>query len=246
VRYRFVDCAWELLDPDAGRRLYERVHVPGASHLDLDRDLSDLSVPDAGRHPLPSAAAFAEAAGRAGVGPGVFVVAYDQGTGGAAARLWWLLRHFGHEECAVLRGGLAAWGGALASGEERVEPAAFEPRPRGGDTIDADELHARLREPGLVVLDARAPGRYSGADLSGLDPHEGHIPGAVNLPYTSAAPLPREVLDAKEIVASCGSGVTACVLAHELTLAGRPDVRLYPGSWSDWSRRGLPYETGPG
>jgi thiosulfate/3-mercaptopyruvate sulfurtransferase len=244
MRYQFVDCAWELTDRAAGRALYERAHVPGASHVDLDTELSDLSVPDAGRHPLPSAEAFAEAAGRAGIGADVFVVAYDQGYGGAAARLWWLLRHFGHERCAVLRGGLAAWGGPLASRSERVEAATFTPRPRDDDTIDAEALHRRLGEPGLVVLDARAPARFTGEEDSGLDPYPGHIPGAVNLPYTAPTPIPDEVLAARELVASCGSGVTACVLAHELVLAGRADVRLYPGSWSDWSRRGLPAERG--
>jgi thiosulfate/3-mercaptopyruvate sulfurtransferase len=244
VRYRFVDCAWELTDRAAGRALYERAHIPGAAHLDLETDLSDLSVPDAGRHPLPSAEAFAESAGRAGITDGVFVVAYDQGYGGAAARLWWLLRHFGHDDCAVLRGGLAAWGGPLATGAERVEPAEFRPRPRSGDTIDADELHARLGEPCLVVLDARPHARYTGEEDNGLDPYAGHIPGALNLPYTAPTPIPEEVLSAREVVASCGSGVTACVVAHELALAGRGDVRLYPGSWSDWSRRGLPVERG--
>src|SRR6476646_6082822 len=96
MRYQVVDCRWELLDPEAGRRAYFAGHVPGASFLDVDADLSDLSVPDAGRHPLPSAEKFAAAASRAGIGPGVFVVAY--GTMGGAERLWWLLRHFGHDE----------------------------------------------------------------------------------------------------------------------------------------------------
>src|SRR3954466_2283622 len=89
-RFQFVDCRWELLDAEAGRRAYLAGHVPGASFLDVDADLSDLSVPNAGRHPLPSAESFAAAAGRAGIGDGVFVVAY--GTGGGSERLWWLLR----------------------------------------------------------------------------------------------------------------------------------------------------------
>src|SRR6185369_1648254 len=125
-RFQFVDCRWELMDAEAGRRAYLDGHVPGASFLDTDADLSDLSVPDAGRHPLPSAEKFAAAAGRAGIGEGVFVVAY--GSMGGAERLWWLLRHFGHDDCAVMVGGILASGGELRAGEEAVEPREFVAR----------------------------------------------------------------------------------------------------------------------
>ena len=126
MRYRFVDCRWDLADPEAGRQAYLEGHIPGASFLDVDRDLS--SPPGAGgRHPLPAPEHFAEAAGRAGIGDGVFVVAY--GRLGGAERLWWLLRHFGHDDCAVLE--LDAWHGPLRGGDETVEPATFVPRPRG-------------------------------------------------------------------------------------------------------------------
>jgi thiosulfate/3-mercaptopyruvate sulfurtransferase len=243
VRYQFVDCRWEIGQPGRGRQLYLQGHIPGASFLDVDEDLSDLSLEDAGRHPLPSAERFAEAASRAGIGPGVFVVAYDQGASGGAARLWWLLRHFGHAEVAVLRGGVEAWMGPLHQGEERLRPATFRARTREGDTIDALELRRRLGEEGLVVLDARAPERYRG-DVEPLDPVAGRIPGARNLPYDTAEPVPDDVLSAREIVVYCGSGVTACVDLLALALAGRPDAKLYPGSWSDWSRRGLPVERG--
>jgi thiosulfate/3-mercaptopyruvate sulfurtransferase len=175
---------------------------------------------------------FTAAAGRAGIGDGVFVVAY--GSMGGAERLWWLLRHFGHDDCAVIE--LAGWAGPLRAGEEEVAPAEFTPRPRTGDTIEADELRERLGE--LVLLDARVPERFRG-DVEPVDPVAGHIPGAVNLPWNE--PL-RDVSDG-EIVAYCGSGVTATVLIHRLALAGR-DAKLYPGSWSEWSGRGLPAETG--
>ena len=242
MRYRFADCRYELGQPGRGRELYRAGHVPGSSFLDLDTDLSDLSVPEAGRHPLPSAAAFASAAGRAGIGAGAFVVAYDAGNGGAA-RLWWLLRHFGHDDCAVLDGGLDVWLGPLATGEEEIEPAEFRPNERSDDTIGADELLARLGDRRLLVLDARAPGRYRGEGES-LDPVAGHIPGARNLPFTEAHTLPPDVLEAEELAVYCGSGVTACVDLLALHRAGRTDARLYPGSWSEWSRRGLPVETG--
>lgn len=222
--------------------MYLEGHIPGASFLDVDTDLSDLSVPDAGRHPLPSAQRFAASASRAGIGSGVYVVAYDENKSGGAARLWWLLCHFGHERVAVLDGGIAAWLGPLASGEEQVEPARFQAKARSDDTIDAEELQARLGEPGLVLVDARAPERYRG-EVEPIDRIAGHIPGAVNVPFAGAA-LPDEVLEAKEIVVYCGSGVTACVDVLALDRAGRPDAKLYPGSWSDWSTRGLPIETG--
>src|SRR5215831_10862510 len=101
MRYRLVDCRYELGRPERGRELYLEAHVPGAAFMDLEADLSDMSrAPGAGRHPLPSAEAFADSAERAGIGSDVFVVAYDQGMTGGAARLWWLLRHFGHDGCA--------------------------------------------------------------------------------------------------------------------------------------------------
>jgi thiosulfate/3-mercaptopyruvate sulfurtransferase len=244
LRYRFVDCAWELGRPEAGRTRYLAGHIPGASFLDLDGELSDFSIPDAGRHPLPTAEGFASSASRAGIEEGVFVVAYDHGTGGGAARLWWLLRHFGHEDAAVLRGGIDAWQGPLRGGDKEAEPAAFVPRPREGDTIQADELLARLGEKGLVVVDARAPERYRG-ETEPIDPVAGRIPGAVNWPATEAGgPVPEEITRANEIVVYCGSGVSACVDLLALHAAGRADARLYPGSWSEWCRRGLPGERG--
>jgi thiosulfate/3-mercaptopyruvate sulfurtransferase len=242
LRYQFVDCRYELGKPGRGRELYLEGHFPGASFLDVDTELSDPSVPNAGRHPLPPAERFAEAASRAGIGSGVLVVAYDQGMTGGAARLWWLLRHFGHEDVGVLDRGIAAWRGRLATGPEEIEPGRFEPRLRSSDTTDAEELERRLGEAGLVVVDARAPERYRG-DVEPIDPVAGHIPGAINVPY-AAADLPPDVLEAREIVVYCGSGVTACVDLLALDAAGRPDARLYPGSWSDWSSRGLPAERG--
>jgi thiosulfate/3-mercaptopyruvate sulfurtransferase len=241
MRYRFVDCTYELGKPERGRELYLAGHIPGASFVSLADDLSDLSVPDAGRHPLPDAEAFAAAASRAGIGEGAFVVAYEQRPGGGAERLWWLLRHYGHDDCAVLD--FAGWHGPLRAGPEAPEPATFVPRPRTGDTIEAEELLARLGEPGLVVVDARAPERYRG-ETEPYDPVAGHIPGAVNWPFLAAGEVPPDVLAAPEIVVYCGSGVSACVDLLALAERGRPDAKLYPGSWSDWSRRGLPVETG--
>jgi thiosulfate/3-mercaptopyruvate sulfurtransferase len=230
MRYRFVDCRWSLDDPGAGRRAYLEGHIPGATFLDVEQDLS--SAPGSGgRHPLPNRAGFAAAAGRAGIGPGTFVIAY--GTLGGAERLWWLLRHFGHDDCAVLE--LEGWRGPLRAGQETVESVGFTAVERTDDTVDRNELERRLGE--LVVVDARVPARWRG-EANAVDRVPGRIPGAVNVPWNDAdAPLPEG-----ELVAYCGSGVTACVTLHRLHLAGRAG-RLYPGSWSEWEQNpALPVE----
>ena len=243
MRYQFVDCRWELGDPARGRELYLAGHVPGASFLDVDEDLSDLSIEGAGRHPLPNAERFAETASRVGIGEGVFVVAYGQM--GGAERLWWLLRHFGHDDCAVLQGGIDAWQGPLSQGEEQLERAYFEPQPRDDDTMTADEIASRLDDNGLFVVDARAESRWRG-EANPIDKIPGRIPGAVNVPFTQGDVVPAELLAVPEIVVYCGSGVTSCVNLFALARAGRPDAKLYAGTWSEWESlgRGLGCEVG--
>jgi thiosulfate/3-mercaptopyruvate sulfurtransferase len=223
VRYVFIDCRWSLDDPGLGRAQYLAGHIPGAAFLDVELELSGPPG-GAGRHPLPAPGDFARAAGAAGIGPGVFVVAY--GSLGGAERLWWLLRHFGHDACGVIE--LDSWRGPLAGGDEPAEPASFEPQPRSDDTIGPAELATRLGE--LVVVDARVPARYRG-EQNPVDRVPGRIPGALNAPWNE--PLPD--LPPGELVAYCGSGVTACVTLHRLQLAGRGG-RLYPGSWSEWEQ----------
>jgi thiosulfate/3-mercaptopyruvate sulfurtransferase len=230
---RFVDCR----NSDA----YLAGHIPGAAHADPERDLTGAGIEGGGgRHPLPAATAFAEWASAAGIGPETLVVGYDARTGWAA-RLWWLLRHFGHDRAAVID--LACWKGPFWTGSEEIAPAEFVARPRADDTANAEELLARLGDPSLVLLDARAPERYRG-DVEPIDRIAGRMPGARNLPFTDTSAVPAELLEARELVVYCGSGVTACVNVLALTLAGRDDVRLYPGSWSEWSELGLPVERG--
>jgi thiosulfate/3-mercaptopyruvate sulfurtransferase len=209
--------------------LYVEGHIPGASFLDVDADLSSPPS-ERGRHPLPDADDFARAAGRAGIGVGVFVVAY--GNMGGPERLWWLLRHFGHDDCGVID--FEAWRGPLVCGEEEIEAQEFRAREGAGDTIEADELAGRLDE--LVVVDARIPSRYRG-EPNPIDRKPGRIPGARNAPWNE--PLPE--LPDGELVAYCGSGVTACVVLHRLHLAGR-EGKLYPGSWSEWEQLDLRVE----
>jgi thiosulfate/3-mercaptopyruvate sulfurtransferase len=241
VNYQFVDCRWELGQPARGQELYLDGHVPGASFLDVERELSAApGGAEGGRHPIPTAEDFARAAGAAGIGEGVFVVAYDQGMTGGAARLWWLLRHFGHDDVAVLDGGIGVWAGPLARGEERVEAREFSPRERDDDVADAEEILARLDDERFVLVDARAAERYRG-EVEPIDAVAGHIPGAVNVPYTECGRIGD--VEGDDVVVYCGSGVTAAVDVLELARRGRR-ARLYPGSWSEWSSRGLPVERG--
>lgn len=271
-----VDCRYRLDVPEAGRELYEEGHLPGARFLDLDADLADPPGPPAeeggladppdgpaegavappagpvgGRHPLPDPERFAAAVRHAGIGTGTTVIAYDDGMTGGAARLWWLLRHHGFEQVAVLDGGLAAWDGPLRSGPEPAPaPGDFQPAetPRD-DLVTADELRADLDRPpherAFLVLDARAPERFRG-EQEPVDPVAGHIPGARNVPLADAFPPPADLPRRGErtLVASCGSGVTATGLLLALAAAGRDDGKLYAGSWSDWVARGLPTERG--
>jgi thiosulfate/3-mercaptopyruvate sulfurtransferase len=247
-----VDCRWALGSPGAGRRAWEEAHIPGAHFLDVDTDLA--APPGDGRHPLPDAHDFAAAAGSAGIGTASAVVAYDESGEGGAARLWWLLRHFGLEEAAVLDGGMRAWiaaGGPLDDLPPRPWPSGdpFVPRPRRRDVVSADEIAKRLDDGSIALVDARAVRRFRG-EVEPIDPVAGHIPGARNVPSSSVAPNGRfldhaslrAALDpgaGRDLVAYCGSGITASVLLLAAEVAGL-EARLYPGSWSDWVARALP------
>ena len=224
------------------REAYEAGHLPGAVHLDPETDLS-TPAPDpsvGGRHPLPDAYALGAVFAGAGVGPDTFVLAYDDGSGWAA-RCWWLLRHLGHDAAGTFD--VRAYEGPLTGEEPRVERARFEPRVRDDDLAEKAEILARLDDPRLVLLDARAPERWRG-DVEPLDPVAGRIPGARNAYFLE--PIPDDVLDAPELVVYCGSGVSAAPVVQRLVLAGRPDTRLYPGSFSEWCRDpSTPIERGP-
>lgn len=256
---RAVDTRWYLGEPGKGRRRYEEGRIPGAVYMDLDDDLAAPEGP--GRHPLPAPEDFAEALGRRGIGNHHHVVAYDQGPGSIAARLWWMLRDAGHERVSVLDGGFGRWaasGFPVESGTEPpAAPAVFEARSGASPTIDRDSLRSRLEA--VQVIDARPADRYRG-EAEAVDPAAGHIPGSIsaptdgNLREDGTFKTPEELaarfaglgLDpAAPVVSSCGSGVTACHNILALHLAGYPDAVLYPGSWSDWSASGYPAAVSP-
>jgi thiosulfate/3-mercaptopyruvate sulfurtransferase len=254
---RVVDARWSLLEPGKGRAAYAAAHVPGAAFLDVDVDLSSPRGQGPGRHPLPSAERFAAAMSRAGVGVGTHVVAHDFGDGSTAARVWWLLRHFGHERVSLLDGGWSRWsaeGRPTESESPAIAPATFPARPRSGDLVDADAVERLRHEPGTLLIDSRMPERYEGR-TEPIDPVAGHVPLAVSHPYprnVRAADdprfLPPETLRerfaalgadrAERVIAYCGSGVNACQNLFALHLAGFPNALLYEGSWSDWCSTG--------
>jgi len=248
---RLVDVRWRLGDPAAGPAMYARGHIPGAVFADIDRDLA-APPGERGRHPLPSKQAFEAVMQRLGIADATRVVAYDDQGGATAARLWFLLRYFGHETGAVLDGGV----GAFVAAGHALETALPSPDPRGPFTAtphpellaSCDAVRAGLGGSTTLLLDARAGERYRG-EVEPIDPRPGHIPGALSAPFgenlRAGKLLPKGALEAryrglgagtKETVVYCGSGVTACHDLLALAVAGWPDAKLYPGSWSEWSR----------
>ncbi|MFQ6006827.1 MAG: sulfurtransferase [Woeseia sp.] len=262
--WRVVDCRFDLMEPAKGLVEYRRHHIPGAQYADLDRDLAGRVTGSTGRHPLPSPAVFADTLGGWGIGNDSQVVVYDHAGGAIAARLWWMLNWVGHERVAVLDGGYRAWreaGYTLSDGDENVDRSDFAPDPDAGLVISTDELESLLatgQAPSIV--DARDSARYAG-DREPLDRVAGHIPGAVNHPFSESlqpdgawkgrdelkARWGRVLGDQLSWISMCGSGVTACHLVLSARLAGIPAPRLYVGSWSEWIRDpGRPVATGPG
>lgn len=262
-RLRLFDCRFDLARPDYGRMAYLDEHLPGAMYADLNSDLSAPATATSGRHPLPAPEAFAARLREWGVNDDSRVVAYDDGNGAYAARLWWMLRWLGHDDVAVLDGGMRRWlqlGLPLHEDIPSPVPGNFAARPRPGLAASAADVLAAAGSPAARVLDVRAPERYRG-EVEPIDKVAGHIPGARNHPFaTSLDPqgrfLPPQALHAAFVaslagvpparaIVYCGSGVTACHALLALEHAGLAGARLYPGSWSEWSSDpSLPVATG--
>lgn len=259
-----IDVRWSMQAP-SGRQRYDSGHIEGAHFLDLDTQLSRPASEGPGRHPLPGPELLAQSLAKVGVDRQMTVVCYDDRGGAIAARLWWLLRYYGAPvEAVILDGGIQAWTAVGESLSTRVP----DPRPVGPMSLAARDwmvvdragVQASL-SAGALVLDARGRNRYRG-EIEPIDPRPGHIPGSVSAPYVdnlreSHGPLlPTELLRERyealgalgdrDVICSCGSGVTACHDIWALHLLGRTSVKLYEGSWSDWSSDdSLPVATGP-
>jgi thiosulfate/3-mercaptopyruvate sulfurtransferase len=259
-----VDCRFDLADAGKAERDYVDAHIPGAVYAHLDHDLSDLTQVGAGRHPLPDEFAFAASLARWGWQPGMPVVACDNAGGAlAASRLWWLLRLAGYPDVAVLDGGVDAWRNAGLAWETGVvtrESSTISIAFDREQVVGFEEIARRRNDGSMVLIDARAAPRYRG-DVEPLDPVAGHVPGAVNRPFSmnlDGAGLfksPQQLRaefghligdqDARDVVHMCGSGVTACHNLLAMEHAGLAGSRLFAPSWSGWvSDRSRPVETG--
>lgn len=258
------DTRHDLAKHDEGRHAYAEGHVPGAYYLDLEDDLSGPKTGRNGRHPLPDLAEFARRMNERGVKPSSQVVVYDDSGASYAGRLWWMLRWLGHERTALLDGGFPQWereGRHVSSETPAPRRGDFVPRPRLGATVDAHFVARLAGEPSVMLVDARAADRYTGAKET-LDPVAGHIPGSLNRHWQKnlqrdglfkpPQALREELLallggkPAEMAVHSCGSGVTACHNIFAMELAGLAGGRLYPGSWSEWcADPARPIATGP-
>jgi thiosulfate/3-mercaptopyruvate sulfurtransferase len=252
-----LDVRYKLGGPP-GIENYRAGHIPGAPYVDLDTQLAGPPG-EGGRHPLPETADFETAMRSAGVRSGDPVVVYDDGDGTIAARAWWMLRYYGHEQVQVLDGGFTAWAaaGEPVSTEDAVAPAGdFAASPRHMPVLDAAGAAALARTG--ILLDARAPARYRG-EIEPVDRVAGHIPGALTAPTAGNVTASGHFRPAEELLARfrdlgvgadaagttadgaadtavgayCGSGVTAAHEVLALELAGVP-AALYVGSWSGW------------
>ncbi len=259
-----LDCRYDLAKEEWGLEQYRAGHVPGAVYASLSHDLSGEKTGYNGRHPIPALEVLAATFSRLGIGTGAQVVAYDQDTGMYASRLWWMLRYLGHDTVAVLDGGWAKWTREqrpTRQGDERNVQAAFRPQPREKLRLKVEDIERIVKDRSAVLIDARGPERFEGQSEP-LDRVPGHIPGARNHFYKAnvaadGTMLPDAALkttfdtalagiEPAQVVMYCGSGVSACHNLLALEHIGITGVRLYPGSWSEWSADPKrPVETGP-
>lgn len=246
-----VDVRHQLADTAYGNLAYEKGHIPGAVFMHCDRDLAGAMTGLNGRHPLPDPDRLALRLGEAGIGSKTQVVVYDDAQGMIAGRLWWLLRWLGHDQVALLDGGLQAWqaaGGPMVAESRPRQPVTFVPKLRDS-MVDADYVQSFLTTSRMYLVDARSADRFRGENET-IDPVAGHIPGAVNRFFRENLQAdgrfkPADVLRSEwleclagaspdQVVHHCGSGISACHNILAMEIAGLSGSRLYAGSWSEW------------
>ncbi|MGM0845448.1 MAG: sulfurtransferase [Bacillota bacterium] len=246
---RLIDCRYKLGEPHYGKMLFQQNHVPGAVYFDLEEDLSGKVMKHGGRHPLPEIGEFVQKLKNAGISNDTTVVVYDSGEGAFAARCWWMLKYLGHRDVFVLNGGYEAWKlqSYPVTAQITDHPSGeYFPVLQTDMAASVEEVRSISgREMDGILIDSRAEDRYLGR-IEPIDKVAGHIPGAVNHEWTEAikdgAFLPKEdhlkrwveMDKEKPLIVYCGSGVTAAVNILSLWAAGLDNVKLYPGSYSDW------------
>jgi thiosulfate/3-mercaptopyruvate sulfurtransferase len=244
-----VDVRFQLDDPDAGRKLYLKDHLPDAVYMDLEKDLSGKAEKHGGKHPLPDMKMFTGKLGQIGIDNDTTVIIYDESNDMFAARMWWLLYYLGHEKVYVLDGGYEQWildGNEVTDEIPQLEAKVYQPSIRTEAKADIEEVKEKLENQSATLIDSRSKERYLGK-TEPLYGKAGHIPGAKHFFW-------KDILNDKgkwkkpdelkshfeafdkdeEIIVSCGSGISACPNVLALKLAGYENVKLYPGSFSDW------------
>ena len=251
-KWIIVDCRFSLANSEAGSYAYRHGHIPHARYADLNKDLSSTITAFTGRHPLPDFRLLAKKLGAWGITNNSQVVCYDDTGGTFAGRFWWLLRCLGHDNVAVLNGGIQHWknqGFALTTSLPTLKPVTFRPYLNSAHWLKALQVQNSLARKAICLIDARTPERYRG-EQEPIDPVAGHIPGALNRPFQlnldntglflSAASLSRQfktfigTTAPEQVVHYCGSGVTACHNLLAMEHAGLTGSKLYAGSWSKW------------
>jgi thiosulfate/3-mercaptopyruvate sulfurtransferase len=246
-----IDTRHDLMNPAFGREAYLKSHIPGAIFVSIDDDLSAKKTGANGRHPLPDVEDFAKILGKKGIANTNKVVVYDQGTTMFVGRLWWMMKWLGHEAVYVLDGGFAQWekdGHAVESTPNTRRATSFTATPREAMRLRVEEVVAAVSDPAQRIVDARAPERFRG-ETEPIDPVAGHIPGAMNRPFSmnlrDGRFKPAQELRAEfesllagrapdAIIHQCGSGVSAIANIIAMEHAGLAGSKLYAGSWSEW------------